>query len=407
MRIVVTGMAATFPFGGVFWDYMQYPLGLLQLGHDVLYLEDTGKWCYSPEAGTFVEQGKDNATRLAKNIARHTPELAERWSYRDATDTYYGMTESATAEFCRTANLFINLSASCIMRDEHFAAERVAFIDSDPMYTQHKLVRAAEPDFDPDAEPEIAKAVELIRRHDVFFSFGENVGQPGCLMPQAQIHWNPNRQPIVMDCFTKQRVPIAQRRRVLTTVASWEPREKSIQISGERFGGKASQFERYLDLPGRLGLPVELAISGEYPEKKLSDHGWNPVDALPRSIDPTVYRDYLGHSFAELSVAKHAYVASNSGWFSCRSACYMAMGVPVVVQDTGFRDHIPTGQGVFAFSTADQAIAAVDAILTDPQRHAQAAQDIAHSHFNACDVLQQLVDQAMAGASSVHGGAKR
>src|SRR5438552_1510938 len=113
LRIAVTGLAATYPFGGVFWDYLQYPLGLRRLGHDVLYIEDTGKWSYDPEGGTFVESGAQNAAFLAKQIAQLEPELSDRWFFRDATGQTYGRSWTQVAEFCRRADLFIHVSASC------------------------------------------------------------------------------------------------------------------------------------------------------------------------------------------------------------------------------------------------------------------------------------------------------
>jgi len=393
LRIVVTGLAATFPYGGVFWDYLQYVLGLHQLGHDALYLEDTGKWCYKPEAGTFVETGEENAARLAANIDRYMPELTDKWSFRDGSDNVFGLSESKTLEFCKTADLFIHLSASCVMREEYFLAKRVAFVDSDPMYTQAKLAAASDPS-SPGYEAALGH-VQWLRRHDVFFSFGENVGQPGCLIPCDVIPWRPTRQPITLDRFASRQRPIDKRRGSLTTVASWNPHEVSVQIDGQTFGGKSIEFERFMGLPKKLALPMELAISGNYPADQLRDNGWNPVDALPVSGDPGVYRDYLAQSAGEFSIAKHAYVASNSGWFSCRSAVYLALGVPVVVQDTGFTPHIPSGQGVFAFSNEEQAIAGVDAIASDPAKQSIAAQEIAHEFFDAKTVLTRFIDDAM------------
>lgn len=413
MRIVVTGYAATFPYGGVFWDYLQYVLGFHQLGHDVLYLEDTGKWCYKPEEATFVETGEENAKRLADNIKTYMPELVDKWSFRDGSDNVFGMPGDKAIEFCRTADLFIHLSASCVMRDEYFEAGRVAFVDSDPMYTQAKLAPARNPE-----SPDHASALEHVkwlRRHDVFLSFGENVGQADCLIPCELINWRPTRQPITIDRFVDHQVPVEKRRPTLNTVASWNPHEVSVQIAGKTFGGKSMEFERFIDLPTKLALPVELAISGNVPRDLLVDHGWNPIDALPVSGEPGVYRDYLANATGEFSVAKHAYVASNSGWFSCRTACYLALGVPAVVQDTGFTRHIPSGAGVFAFTNENEAIAGVEAIVSDSGKQAKAAFELAREYFDASKVLKRFIDTAMRDdgpsdasgdpSTALHGGA--
>ena len=136
LKIAVTGLAATYPFGGVFWDYLQYVLGFQRLGHDVLYIEDTGRWCYDPVAQTFVASALGNANRLQSGLAALDPSLKDRWFLRDAAGITYGRSWTDVVRFVREADLLLNISASCWMRDEYFAAERVAFIDSDPMYTQ-------------------------------------------------------------------------------------------------------------------------------------------------------------------------------------------------------------------------------------------------------------------------------
>lgn len=393
LRIVVTGLAATYPFGGVFWDYMQYLLGFHRLGHDVWYLEDTGKWCYDPRAFTFVEDGSYNAQYLARQLELLDPALRERWFYRDATGQTFGRTWADVKNFCRSADLFIHISASCWMRDEYFAAKRVAFIDSDPMYTQSSVP----PYLDGSISDEARARVDMLRQHDVFFTFAENIGAPDCLIPTALFDWLPTRQPVVLECFEAARVPLANRRRVLTTVASWEPTESGPVVNGVTYRGKSTEFERFIDLPARSSVPFELALSGKIPTDRLQAHGWQVRDAYGISHDPWIYRDYLAQSLAEWSVAKNAYVASHSGWFSCRTACYLALGVPAVVQDTGFSSSLPSGEGVLTFTTLDEASAALDNLLSAPERHAQAAHTIAHDYFDARVVLQRLVEQALAG----------
>ncbi len=390
-RIVVTGLAATYPYGGVFWDYLQYALGFARLGHDVLYLEDTGKWCYSPTRQTFVERGDDNARRLGEQLGRLEPPLGDRWSYRDATGRTFGRSDREVHEFCRTADLFLHISASCWMREEYFAAGAVAFIDSDPMYTQSSV---------PDvlagtATAEAVERVEMLQAHDVFFTFAERIGEEDCRVPNELFDWIPTRQPVVIDAFESHRVPIDQRRAVLTTVGSWEPHEGGPVVRGRPYGSKRDEFERFLDLPRHSALPLELALSGRYPADRLNQAGWHVRDAYAVSSDPWVYRDYLARSAGEWSVAKNAYVASRSGWFSCRSACYLALGVPVVVQDTGFSDFLPTGDGLMAFHTFEEATEAIAKVASEPGRHAEAAARIAREHFDSDAILTHLLEKAL------------
>ncbi len=399
MRIITTGMAVTYPFGGVFWDYIQYALGLLRLGHEVLYLEDTGKWCYDPRKETWVESGHDNALAFAAHLEKLEPGLSKRWHYRDATGATHGWEPERVAAFCKEADLLLHISASCWLRDEYLAAKRIAFIDSDPMYTQASLL----PDPATD-EATQAKAAEKLawwrQHHHVFFTFGEKLGQPDCRVPTGPITWLPTRQPIVLDAWACAQVPVEQRRRMLTTVASWEPTEKGPTYNGVGYGGKSAEFHRFIDLPARSALPLEVALSGPAPRELLQQRGWHLRDGLSMSHDPWVYRDYLASSLGECSVAKNAYVASRSGWFSCRTACYLALGVPAIVQDTGWSDLLPHAAGLLAFTNIDQAAAAIIAVAADPDHHSAVALEIAREHFDSDRVLTSLVDRATASDPS-------
>jgi hypothetical protein len=395
LRIAVTGLAATYPFGGVFWDYLQYVLGLHRLGHDVLYIEDTGKWCYDPASYTFVENGAHNAELLSKHLELLDSDLSACWFFRDAAGATFGRSWKEVKEFCRSADLFLHISASCCMRDEYLAAARVAFIDSDPMYTQSSV-----PAYLAGTIQQAARSrVEMLLRHDVFFTFAENIGRPDCLIPTGLFGWIPTRQPVVLDCFQDFVVAPGSRRQLLTTVASWEPTEQGPLVDGIRYCGKSTEFERFMSFPGMSSIPIELAISGKAPRDRLSSHGWQTIDAYGVSYDPWVYREYLANSLAEWSVAKNAYVASRSGWFSCRSACYLALGVPVIVQSTGFEHLLPTGAGVLTFNDLEGAKTAVEHLRINPARHAKAALAIANEYFDARRVLTQLIEQALSTSS--------
>src|SRR5262249_1027236 len=174
------------------------------------------------------------------------------------------------------------------------------------------------------------------------------------------------------------------------------PSEAGRVVNGVADGGKSRDFERFLALPARSRLPLELALSGPAPRPRLAAHGWRVIDGHEISRDPVTYRDYLARSFAEWSVAKNAYVESRSGWFSCRSACYLALRVPVVVQDTGFSRGLPTGEGLLPFSTLDEAPAAIERVLADPVGPSLAAREIATEYFDARTVLSRLIDQSLA-----------
>ena len=388
--IIVTGLAATYPLGGVSWDYLQYLLGFIELGHEAYYLEDTGCWPFDPDQMTFVEDGTKNAGYLAEFLRRLKPGLEKRFCYRDVNDVHHGLSREELAAVLRKAELFVNISAASILREEYLAVPVKALIDSDPLYTQSGIPAY----LDGTAGPEVVKAIENFKRHDVFFSFGENVGQPGCLVPDAIFDWKPTRQPVVLSCWQPAPPP---RREVFTTVLSWRPKEDGPLVGGVRYGGKNLEFERLIDLPGRTDAVLELALSGtEEQMAALREHGWRVVPGTTKSRTPWDYRDYLAEGLGEFSTAKNAYVASRSGWFSCRSACYLASGRPVVVQDTGFSDFLPVGEGVLAYTDAEGALAGIEAVRADWGRQSAAALKFAREHFNAREVLARLLEEALA-----------
>ncbi|MFM7735935.1 MAG: hypothetical protein ACKPBU_08145, partial [Alphaproteobacteria bacterium] len=123
----------------------------------------------------------------------------------------------------------------------------------------------------------------------------------------------------------------------------------------------------------------------------LDAAGWEVRDPIPISADDRAYARFIRSSRGEFTTAKDVNVRLRSGWFSDRSACYLAAGRPVVTQDTAFSDVLPTGEGLFSYRTRDEAIAAVQEIAADPRRHGAAARRIAREHFEASVVLPPLL----------------
>jgi len=390
LTIIVTGYAATYPVGGATWDYLQYVLGFKRLGHRVYYLEDTGRWTWDVVQDTFSDDARSNAAYLAKWIAALDPELAHNWALRDVHGQYYGMSQAQVASLCRETDVFINYSGSCILREEYMACRTKVYLDSDPLYNQAGILEYVRGT----ADDKTRWAVDYMRQHDKFLSFGESIGRPHCLIPTALFSWQPTRQPIVLDCWEKSYLTV---RDVYTTVMSWQPDGGSVTVNGVVYGGKHAEFGKFINLPQRIPQVFELAIWGGLPPVDfLRQHGWHVIDGYAVSPDPWEYREYICTSKAEFSVAKQAYVATRSGWFSCRSACYLASGKPVVVQDTGFSEHIPTGEGLLAFSTEGEALEAIARINQDYQHHAVAASRLAREYFDSQRVLQAFLQTVLA-----------
>jgi hypothetical protein len=386
VRVVVTGLVATYPVGGVAWDYLQYVQGFRRLGCDVLYLEDTGQWLYDAAAQTFTDDATAAARRLGATLARLDPALASAWALRGPDGRWHGLDEAAVARACAGADLFLNVSGACWLREPYRAARVTAYVDTDPGYSQAKLAAVAAGT----ASESVRYSVDLIRRHDVFFTLGESIGRAGCPIPAGGLRWHPTRQPVVLDDWPVRAAPDGP----FTTVMSWKIEPTPPAFDGRVYGGKDVEFERFMDLPQRTAETLEVAVAGEAPRERLAAAGWRVRDAHEVSATMDTYRDYLGASRGEWSIAKNVYVALASGWFSTRSAAYLACGKPVVVQETGFSAHVPPGPGLHPFRTMEEAVAGLVAVRADYPRACEHARETAVACFAAERVCARLLADA-------------
>jgi hypothetical protein len=299
---------------------------------------------------------------------------------------YHGLDERAVEHACAGADLFLNLSGSCWLRDAYRGARVKAYVDTDPGYSQAKLA-AVEAGT---ADESVHFSADLIRKHDVFFTLGEAIGTPGCTIPTVGLRWLPTRQPIALDLWPVRAAPEG----AFTTVLSWKIEPLPPTLDGQVYGGKDVEFARFRELPARTPETLEMALSGAAPRAEIMAAGWRLRDARDVSSTMTDYRDYLLASRGEWSVAKNVYVATRSGWFSTRSAAYLACGKPVVVQDTGFPAFVPPGPGLHAFATLEDAVGALAAIRRDYAGACRHAREMAETHFRAERVCERLLADA-------------
>jgi hypothetical protein len=379
LRIIVTGLIAQYPLGGVTWDYFQYVLGLARLGHDVYYLEDTGQWPYNPREGG-VSKGCDfNVEYLAAVMDRFG--LSNKWAYRFPWQSqWFGLAEKKRNDVVRSADLLVNVSGSLEHPEDYRKSGRLAYIDSDPVFTQIKLARGQ------------ADFRQLLDMHNVHFSFGEHLSAAD---PKDGLHWRPTRQPVVLSEW-EHSLPY---REVFTTVMNWTS-YKPVVYNGQTYAQKDIEFLRFVELPSRIAPAVlEIAVNEgktRHPPRTLLAHkGWLVVDPEVVCPDLESYRRYIQSSKAEWSVAKNGYVVGQPGWFSCRSACYLASGRPVVVQDTGFGAVLPVGEGLLTFTSLEQAVAGIRDVEANYASHAKAARAIAEAYFDSDKILARLIAQAL------------
>ena len=379
MRIVVTGLIGQYAFGGVTWDYIQYALGFRSLGHDVWYLEDTGTWAYDPVKMEPSADCSRNTAYLARVMEDF--DMGDRWIYRNAADgTWHGA--AGSAEILASADVLANVSGACWLTPETSRIPRKLFLDGDPMFTQIGL--AADPD---------SNYAKHVAAHESQFSFGLHIGKPGCKVPESGFTWRHTVQPIALDYWKPTQTPTSKGN--WTTVMNWASYAPK-DFQGQKFGQKDLEFERFLDLPSltheRFELAMGQGVGNKRPTAMLESKGWHIIEPDTHLPDYLTYRQFISQSKGEWSIAKHGYVHSRSGWFSCRSACYLAAGKPVVVQDTGWSEHLPSGDGVFAFNTPAEAAAALDEASKNYEHHSQAAREFAEKHFEAGKVCAELLE---------------
>jgi hypothetical protein len=388
LKILLCGMLAGDPRqGGATWAVLQYVAGLTALGHDVLALEPVppGALDRDSDVRAYFESltvpARDAGSGRGRGRGRGQGRLA--LIATGASETL-GVPFSQVAAFAGEADLLLNVSG--MLRDERLleSIEVRAFLDLDPGFNQVWQAQGEDMGFD---------------LHTHFVTVGGLVGTPGCPVPTCGRSWIATLPPVALEHW-----PAAAerpRRDAFTTVGNWRS-YGSLEHAGIRYGQRAHSLRELYDLPGRVEARFELAL-GIHPQETadleaLSANGWLLVDPLEVAGTPGAYRDFVRGSKAELCVAKSGYVASRGGWFSDRSACYLASGRPVAAQETGFAELLPTGEGLLRFATTAEAAQAVSEIEAHPRRHRLAARALAEEHLDAGRVLSRLLERLGAAA---------
>lgn len=378
-RVVLLGLMSKMPVAGNVWLVLQYMEGLRRLGYEPYYVEDHG--C-SPLK--FMRHADDDGwTRAASFVAAVMERggFGDRWAYHAlyGNGRCYGMDRSELDELYGSAAAIVNLHGGTEIRSEHRRGAVLIYLGTDPVDVEVHLHNG------------VQKYVELLEPHDAFFTWGSNYGQPDCGVPVSDRFVLQPTLPVVVPDFWETNGGGA-RRELFTTVGNWrQGRRDDLCLDGKVFRwSKHYEFLRFLELPRRTSQRFELALSASSMQpgdrRQLDEHGWLVRDALAFSGDPDRYRRYIQGSRAEFTVAKDQNVRLRSGWFSERSAQYLASGRPVITQDTGFGRAVPTGPGLFAFTTLEEILEAVECVNADLETHSVAARRLAREYF-AYDVV--------------------
>jgi hypothetical protein len=295
--------------------------------------------------------------------------------------TIFGATAAELLDLARDADLLVNISGHLSIASLKQRFRRKAYIDLDPGYTQLWHAQGS--------------TAARLEDHDLYFTVGQRIGTPVCAVPTGGIDWQPIRQPIVLEGCRAATPATGDR---FTTVASWRGAYAPMRYGGQVFGSKAHEFRKIVDLPRLSGLPFEVALDIHPQDSRdlnaLVGSGWRVVNPRTVAATPDAYCDYIEGSTAECSAAQGMYVRTQCGWFSDRTARYLASGKPALVENTGFSAPGRPGEGLLVFDSVDQAVRGADHIARDYRRHSEAARWIAERYFDSRAQLGRVMEQA-------------
>ncbi|HKF80977.1 MAG TPA: hypothetical protein VKB17_09160 [Thermoleophilaceae bacterium] len=381
LTLVVLGMMGRMPFAGQTWLYLNWLRGLSKLGHQVFYVEDDTVWPYHPGHNAVTDDCSYAVSHISGCMARIG--LPDRWAFRlaDRKGACWGMSPARLRDLYSSCDALLNIVGATDLREDHLRAPLRVYVETDPVISELKLAHGDE------------HTRKALANHHVVATYGENYGAPDCGVPLGDREYLKTRQPVDLELWPMTYTPQA---RFFTTVGNYRQSGDDVEYEGRLYlWSKHHEWQRFMDLPQRTSQAFRLAMlpDDRADRELLTSHGWQLTSPFEMSLDVFgAYADFIRQSRAELTVAKDQNISLRSGWFSERDACYLASGKPVVAQDTGFPNILPTGDGLFAFGTIEEAVAAIEAVNADYRHHCEAARALAEESFEAAAVAGRLLD---------------
>jgi hypothetical protein len=328
-----------------------------------------------------TDSAAENVRFLADTFARHG--LADRWVYWDSlTGDWLGMGKARADDLLANADVIVNLCGASRPDPELRRKGCLVYIETDPIFEQIKIANG-------DVESRA-----FLDSHDVLFTYGVRIGDPGCVVPSGGIAWRKTHPPVVVDLWESP----APARAPWRTIATYQNKGKDVVLGGRTYHwSKHPNFERVMDLPKRTAETLEIALvtAGENAvRQRFLENGWKLEDPVAVSSDPEIYRGYIQGARGEFSVEKQDQTELKVGWFSDRSVCFLAAGRPCVLQDTGVGARVPTGEGLVEWDTPEEALAALERVSRDYERHCAAALRVAREHFESSVLLPPMLEAA-------------
>ena len=379
--VIAAYNVACFPEGGGhFWVYLQYLLGLRELGCDVYWLEafrTKGRKEQEAAALSTFRARMEQFGLAGKSIIYVTN--SKKPSAQAPTE-YLDMSRHAAESVFEKADLLLNfhyaISPAFLAR-----FRRTALIDIDPGLLQFWISRGQ----------------LSAPHHDFYFTVGENVGKPGGRIPDCGLDWIHIRPPVCLKHWPCSWDPRCE---AFTTVSNWDSSDWVVDGDEEYENTKRVAFLEYADLPQMTRQPLELALFLKRPRdlkerKEMEKRGWRICNSRDVTSTPEIYQTYVQQSRGEFSCAKRSCMEFQNAWVSDRTVCYLASGKPVVVQDTGPSAFLPNGEGMFRFTTLEQAVRAFEAINSDYERHCRAARKLAEMFFDSKQIVGKILNCAL------------
>ena len=370
------------PYGGQTWLYLNWLRGLSSLGHDVWYVEDDSVWPYDPEKNCVTDDCEYAVGHISSCLDRIG--MAGQWAFRlaDREGACWGMSESELRDLYASCDALLNVVGATDLREEQLTAPLRVYVETDPVSAELTLANGD------------MHTREAFANHHLIATYGENYGAEDCGVPLNGLDqkYCKTRQPVDVDLW-----PVAYNAnaKYFTTIGNYRQEGRDIEYDGEIYRwSKHHEWEKFLHLPEHTQQRFELAMKFDVDadRKLLAGHGWRLVHPLPMSLDIFgAYPDYFRSSRGAFTVAKEQNIGLRSGWFSEREACYLACGKPVITQDTGFSNILPTGEGLFAIQTVDDVVDAIEDINASYEQHCRAAREIAIEYFSAEKVAKNLL----------------
>jgi hypothetical protein len=377
LTILFSGMIAADPHqGGATWAVLQYVLGFRDLGHEVYFIEPVPRKSLRPiGAALDTSVSADYFREVTRQFGLTDCSALLLQGTRDTVGLSYRDLENVAAR----ADVYFNISGMLTDPALLSPVPSRVYLDLDPAFVQ---LWSAEYGIDMRFEG-----------HNHFVTVGQQIGEAECNVPTCGLTWSKTFQPVVLADWPVNPTPPT---RGFTTVGNWRA-YGSAEANGVFYGQKAHSFRELIDLPTRSAEQFELALNifpgDDVDRAELLNNHWTLSDPVTVAGYPDSYRAFVQSSTAELGVAKSGYVKSRCGWFSDRSVCYLASGRPVIAQETGFNRALPTGEGLFSFSTTDDALSAIESVRADYELQARQARKIAEEFFDSRKVLPRLLTE--------------